>query len=69
MSPLPGDLPGLGCRYSMVLTSTSATALLVTSTFWEESQCWNIGHRGRMVQAPLSSRSGLCLGPLPFPSL
>lgn len=53
----------------MVLTSTSATALLVTSTFWEESQCWNIGHRGRMVQAPLSSRSGLCLGPLPFPSL
>lgn len=44
----------------MVLTSTSATALLVTSTFCEESQCWNIRHQGRMVQAPLSSRSVAC---------
>lgn len=34
-------LPGLGCRYSMVLTSTSATALLVISTFCGESH--NVG--------------------------
>ena len=32
-------LPGLGCRYSMVLASTSVTALLVTSTFCQERQC------------------------------